>query len=148
MSGGDISLWLAAPVGALLLLGAGLSFLGSLGLLRLADFYERLHAPTLATTLGIGSVLLASMLFFTAAEGRPVLHEALIGVFVVLTTPITLMLLARAARAREGVEDPVAGDGGGAAPCPNDAGTTRGRAGDGPAVAAGARGADDRAGRR
>ena len=45
------------------------------GLLRLSSFYERVHAPTLGTTLGIGSVLLASMLFFSVLQSRPVLHD-------------------------------------------------------------------------
>ena len=89
--------WTAVLTALLLLIGAGLTLTGSLGLLRLASFYKRVHAPTLGTTLGIGCVLLASMLFFSVLETRPVLHELLITVFVVVTTPVTLMLLARAA---------------------------------------------------
>ncbi len=96
-----LPIWAALPVVLLLLAGGVLSFLGSLGLVRLRSFYERVHAPTLATTLGIGCILLASMLFFTVTEGRAVVHEVLIGIFVVLTTPVTLMLLTRAARARD-----------------------------------------------
>ena len=57
--------------------------------------------PTLGTTLGIGCVLLASMLFFSVLQTRPVLHEMLIAVFMVITTPVTLMLLARAALYRD-----------------------------------------------
>ena len=49
---------------ALILLGAGFTLIGSLGLLRLRDFYSRLHAPTKATTLGVGSLLIASAVFF------------------------------------------------------------------------------------
>ena len=60
-----------------------------------------MHAPTLGTTLGIGCVLLASMLFFSVLQTRLVLHEMLIAVFVVITTPVTLMLLARAALYRD-----------------------------------------------
>jgi multicomponent K+:H+ antiporter subunit G len=97
----DVPLWLALPVSVLLLLGAGLALIGSIGLLRLGDFYARLHAPTLATTLGIGCVLLASMLFFSVMQARPVLHEVLIGALMVVTTPVTLMLLARAALNRD-----------------------------------------------
>ncbi|HEV7458173.1 MAG TPA: monovalent cation/H(+) antiporter subunit G [Roseococcus sp.] len=93
--------WAAILVSLLLLLGAGLGLVGAIGLLRLRNFYERIHAPTLGTTLGIGSILLASMLFFTVLQARPVLHEVLIGVFMVLTTPVTLMLLARAALYRD-----------------------------------------------
>jgi multicomponent K+:H+ antiporter subunit G len=93
--------WAAVATSLLLLLGAGLTLTGSLGLLRLRNFYERVHAPTLGTTLGIGSILIASMLFFTVLETRPVLHEVLIGAFMVVTTPVTLMLLAGAALYRD-----------------------------------------------
>ena len=97
----DIPLWAALPVSALLLLGSALTLIGSVGLLRLGRFFERLHAPTLGTTLGIGCVLLGSTLFFSVIQTRPVVHEALIAVLVVITTPVTLMLLARAALHRD-----------------------------------------------
>jgi multicomponent K+:H+ antiporter subunit G len=93
--------WAALLTALLLLLGAGLTLTGSLGLLRLQSFYERIHAPTLGTTLGIGCVLLASMVFFSALQARLVLHELLIAAFMVVTTPVTLMLLARAALYRD-----------------------------------------------
>nr|WP_246523338.1 monovalent cation/H(+) antiporter subunit G [Neoroseomonas eburnea] len=94
-------LWAALPVAALLLLGAGLALAGSIGLVRLRSFYDRMHAPTLGTTLGIGCVLLASMLCFSILQSRLVLHEILIAAFMVITTPVTLMLLARAAVYRD-----------------------------------------------
>lgn len=97
----DLPGWVAIIVALLLLLGAGLALTGSLGLLRLRGFYDRMHAPTLGSTLGIGSVLIASILFFSVLETRPVLHELLITVFMVLTTPITFLLLARAALYRD-----------------------------------------------
>lgn len=102
MSGAeDLPLWAALPVAALLIAGAALGLIGSIGLVRLRDFYERVHAPTLATTLGIGFILLASMLHFSVLQSRPVLHELLITAFVVVTTPVTLMVLARAALTRD-----------------------------------------------
>jgi multicomponent K+:H+ antiporter subunit G len=105
MTGGaEIPFWAALPVAVLVLAGAGLGLVGSIGLLRLRGFYERLHAPTLATTLGIGSILVASMLFFSVLQARPVLHELLIAAFIVVTTPVTLMLLARAALHRDRAE--------------------------------------------
>ena len=85
----------------LVLAGAALSFTGALGLLRLKTFYERVHPPTMGTTLGTGLVLIGSMLWFSALESRPVLHEVLIGVFMTLTTPVTYMLLVRAALHRD-----------------------------------------------
>ena len=56
----------------LVLLGAILALLGSIGLLRLKRFYDRVHPPTMATTLGTGLILIASMLLFSTLESRPV----------------------------------------------------------------------------
>ena len=84
--------------------GALLAFLGSLGLLTLKTFYERVHPPTMGSTLGTGLVLIGSMLFFTVHESRPVLHEVLLGVFMTVSTPITYMLLVRAALLRDRME--------------------------------------------
>ena len=92
-------------IGALFVLaGALLIFAGSLGLVTLKTFYERLHPPTMGTTLGTGLVLIGSMLHFSGLEARPVLHEVLIGVFMTLTTPVTYMLLVRAALHRDRAE--------------------------------------------
>lgn len=96
--------WAALLTATLVLLGAGLAFTGSLGLLRFASFYQRVHAPTLATTLGAGCLLSASMIFFSVLQTRPIVHEILLAVFLTLTTPVTLMLLVRAALFRDHVE--------------------------------------------
>jgi multicomponent K+:H+ antiporter subunit G len=90
--------------GILVLLGALLAFAGSLGLVTLKTFYERIHPPTMGTTLGTGLVLIGSMLHFSALDARPVLHEILIGVFMTLSTPVTYMLLVRAALHRDRAE--------------------------------------------
>jgi multicomponent K+:H+ antiporter subunit G len=87
--------------GILVVLGAFLAFSGAIGLLRLGTFYERVHPPTMGTTLGTGLVLIASMLYFTSTESRPVLHEVLIGLFMTVSTPVTYMLLVRAALHRD-----------------------------------------------
>jgi multicomponent K+:H+ antiporter subunit G len=97
----EMPIWAAILVAVLLLLGAGLTLLGAIGLLKFRSFYERIHAPTLGTTGGVMGILLASMIFFSVLETRLVLHELLIGVFVLVTTPVTLMLLARAALYRD-----------------------------------------------
>jgi multicomponent K+:H+ antiporter subunit G len=93
--------WVMLLTAALVLVGAGLTLVGALGLLRLDSFYQRVHAPTLGTTLGAGFILIASMLFFSVAQSRLVVHEVLIAIFVTLTTPVTLMLLVRAALSRD-----------------------------------------------
>jgi multicomponent K+:H+ antiporter subunit G len=96
-----LPLWAALPTALLVVAGSALALLGSVGLLRLQSFYERVHAPTLGSTLGIGCVLVASMLYFSVLQTRPVLHEILIAVFVTVTTPVSLMLLANAALYRD-----------------------------------------------
>jgi len=97
-----------ALVALLVLAGGVFSFLGSLGLARLPDVFMRLHGPSKATTLGIGCVALASMLFFTVLEGAPSIHELLIIVFVFMTTPVSAHLVAKAALHRR---LPALGDG-------------------------------------
>ena len=86
------------------LLGAVLTLAGAIGTLRFGSFYERVHAPTLGTSWGTGATVLASIVFFSALGSRPVVHELLIGVFITVTTPVTLMLLARAALYRDRTE--------------------------------------------
>lgn len=97
----DLPAWAAILTSVLVLVGAGLTLIGTIGLLRLKNFYARVHPPTLGTTLGVGCILLASMLYFTVLQSRPVLHEALIAIFVTITTPVTLMLLVSAALYRD-----------------------------------------------
>jgi multicomponent K+:H+ antiporter subunit G len=102
MSGmGELSPVVAALVGVLAILGAALALVGSFGLLRLPTFYERVHPPTMGTTGGAGLILAASMLFFSALESRLVLYEVVVAVFMVVTTPVTYMLLMRAAVHRD-----------------------------------------------
>ena len=95
---------LAVLVALLVVVGAALALIGAVGLLRLKTFYERIHPPTMGTTLGLGLTLIASMLLFSALESRPVLHEIVIAVFTVVTTPVTSMLLVRAALHRDRAE--------------------------------------------
>jgi multicomponent K+:H+ antiporter subunit G len=88
----------------LLVTGAAFAFIGSLGLAKLPDFYMRLHGPTKATTLGIGSMLGASVIYAATAEQTFTLHELLITIFLFITAPISAHLLAKAALFR-GIED-------------------------------------------
>ncbi len=81
---------------ALILLGAAFALIGSVGLARLPDIFTRLHGPTKATTLGVGSILLGSILFFSARQGLS-LHEVLVSLFLFLTAPVSAHLIARAA---------------------------------------------------
>lgn len=85
--------WLAA---ALILVGAFFVLVGAIGLYKLPDFYMRLHAPTKASTLGVGGVSLASILL-SAAHGRPGIDELLIMLFLFITAPVAANLMAQAA---------------------------------------------------
>jgi multicomponent K+:H+ antiporter subunit G len=104
MTAASIPEWLALIIAILAVAGAGLSLLGVLGLVRLTSFYDRVHAPTLGTTLGMALILLASWLYFGSAQGRWLPRELLIAVFLTVTTPVTLILLARAALFRDRTE--------------------------------------------
>ena len=96
--------WAALLTAALVLAGAATTLIGSLGLLRLQSFYDRVHAPTLGTTLGTACIALGSMICFSVLQSRPVLHEILIALLVTVTTPVTLMILVRAALFRDSLE--------------------------------------------
>lgn len=80
----------------LLVVGGIFALVGSIGLLRFPDFFMRLHAPTKATTLGVGGVLLASILL-RWASGEPAVHEVLITLFLFITAPVSANLMAMAA---------------------------------------------------
>ncbi|RJE88212.1 monovalent cation/H(+) antiporter subunit G [Paracoccus onubensis] len=96
-----IPLWLALPIAFLVMLGATLTLIGAIGFLRLGNFYDRLHAPTLATSWGMGGIVLGSLLLATQVEGRIILHELVIAFAILITAPVTLMLLGRAALHRD-----------------------------------------------
>ena len=81
----------------LILAGAIFTFIGSLGLARLRDFYTRLHGPTKATTLGVGCLLIASSIYFSSQGEGVSLHEVLITLFLFITAPVSAHLLAKAA---------------------------------------------------
>lgn len=93
-----VAAWLA-------LAGAVLALVGSLGLVRMRSFYERVHPPTLGGTLGTYLVLAASGLFFAVHESRWAVSEVLIAIFMAVTTPVTYMLLVRAALHRDRAQD-------------------------------------------
>ncbi len=104
MNGADLPAWAAALVVGLAVTGAGFSLTGALGLIRLKTFYERVHAPTLGATLGTSLILAGSMLLLSLIEGHVVLRDGLIGLFITITTPVTMLLLARAAAHRDRTE--------------------------------------------
>jgi multicomponent K+:H+ antiporter subunit G len=91
---------MTAFAAVLVFLGAVVVFIGSLGLLRLPTFFERVHPSTMGSTVGMALVLAGSMLHFAAVESRFGLHEILIGAFLTFGVPVTYVLLGRAALKR------------------------------------------------
>lgn len=84
-----------AIIAFFLVVGGVFGLVGSYGLLKLRDTMQRLHAPTKATTLGVGGVLIASMLFSWVVEGQVSFHEPLVTVFLFLTAPISANFIAK-----------------------------------------------------
>ena len=87
-------------VSAFILVGAVFALVGSIGLVRLSDFYLRLHGPTKASTLGVGGTILGSLRFFSWQERALQLQEVLIVLFLFITAPVSAHMLAKAAMHR------------------------------------------------
>jgi len=93
--------WAEILVAALLLMSGALSLIAALGLLRLKDFFQRMHAPTLANTLGTWCIAFASIVYFSALGERLTLHVWVIIIVLSITAPVATILLARAALFRK-----------------------------------------------
>jgi multicomponent K+:H+ antiporter subunit G len=83
-------------ISLLLVVGGAFCLIGAIGLVRFRDFFMRLHAPTKASTLGVGGVLLASMIWHWGQDAWA-LRELLITLFVFVTAPVSANLMAEAA---------------------------------------------------
>lgn len=83
-------------ISALLVIGGFFGFVGSFGLVKLPDPMTRLHAPTKAATLGVGSILIASMIWFAVKQNHLSLHELMVTVFIFLTAPVTAHFISKA----------------------------------------------------
>ncbi len=91
-----LPLWIELLAAFLLVVGGVFALVGAIGLVRFPDFFMRLHAPTKSTTLGVGGVLLASIVLGWA-RGEPAVHELLITLFLFVTAPVSANLMAMAA---------------------------------------------------
>lgn len=87
--------WAEALTAILLLLSSLFALTGAVGLLRMKDFFQRMHPPALASTVGAWCVALASIVYFSALKSSPVVHAWLIPVLLAITVPVTTLLLAR-----------------------------------------------------
>lgn len=97
----QLSVWVEIPVVILLVLSSLFALVGAIGLVRMKDYFQRMHPPALASTLGAWCVALASIIYFSALKSAPVLHAWLIPILLAITVPVTTLLLARAALFRK-----------------------------------------------
>ncbi len=99
--------WTEAVVALLLVASGVVVLVAALGLLRLPDFFQRMHAPALASTLAAWIVTFASILHFSTRGGGLTLHLWLIIIVLSITAPVTTLVLARAAlfRRRQAGDD-------------------------------------------
>lgn len=93
----SVPVWVEIVVGICLVSSGLLVLVAALGVLRLPDFFVRMHPPALAATLGSWLVAGAGALYFSMLEGRPALYPLLIPALLAITVPVTTVLLARVA---------------------------------------------------
>lgn len=93
----QLPVWADALIAVLLLASASAALVGALALVKLSDFYKRVHGPTKATTLGVGGVLIASSIYFSLRGEGLSLHEFLITLFLFITAPVSAHMLVKAA---------------------------------------------------
>jgi multicomponent K+:H+ antiporter subunit G len=86
-----------ALVALLLVTGGALSLIGSIGLVRMRNFFERLHGPGKASTLGMLCILVATAIHFSLASGSTSMRELLVSAFIAVTAPVSAYVLGRAA---------------------------------------------------
>lgn len=96
-----LPMWAEILTAVFALTGAAFAAIGSFGLVRLPTFFRRIHAPTLGATLGVWSMTLATIVYFSVQGLNLFLHASLIALFVALTAPVTTIFLMRAALFRE-----------------------------------------------
>jgi len=97
MTDATLPLWVEIIIAALVLLGATIALLGSLGLLRLPTYFERVHAPSIIATMGCWSIMHGTLLYFSLQGHSLAVHALLIALFVSITVPVTNIFLMRAA---------------------------------------------------
>ncbi|GAB5477530.1 MAG TPA: Na+/H+ antiporter subunit G [Marinobacter hydrocarbonoclasticus] len=84
-------------ISAMLIIGGVFTLIGAIGLARLPDFYTRLHGPTKATTVGVGAIVISSVIYFSTLGRGIGIEEILITAFLFMTAPISANFLAKAA---------------------------------------------------
>ncbi len=93
----NVAPWVESVVAALVV-GSGLfSLAGAVGMVRMRDFFQRMHPPALGYTLAAWCAAFASIFYFSALAGRPSLRALAITILLSITVPVTTLLLSRAA---------------------------------------------------
>ena len=85
----DIVTWIC------LFAGSFFAVVGGMGILRLPDFYTRLHAGGITDTLGASLILIGLM--FTAGWSLVTAKLAMLLLFLAITSPLSSHALAKAA---------------------------------------------------
>ncbi|TAM85312.1 MAG: cation:proton antiporter [Candidimonas sp.] len=111
-----VPLWAAIPAALLIILSGLITLTGSLGLLRFHEFRARMHAPATGNTLGVVFLAAASILLSLTADSHPLFQEILVPILLIVTSPVTAMLLMQAADRRDAAIDDNAPDQRDAAP--------------------------------
>jgi multicomponent K+:H+ antiporter subunit G len=86
-------------IAVLMAVGTAFMLASSVGLVRLPDFYMRMHGPAKAATLGVICVLGAGVLYFTFEQDFFSIREVLAIAFIFITAPVGAHMLAKAGRA-------------------------------------------------
>ena len=97
----DLPTWLNAIISLLIILSGLITLVGTLGLVRLKHFYSRMHAPTLGNTLGVFCLLIACTIVASVTAKQLLIYPLIITVLLIITSPVTAILLMRAAIKRE-----------------------------------------------
>jgi multicomponent K+:H+ antiporter subunit G len=92
-------------VSLMIVAGAGFTLVGSIGLLKLDDVFQRMHAPTKATTVGVGLILVASSLSTWLAQREVSLHEVLVALLLFVSAPVSAYMIAQVALQQQRKQD-------------------------------------------
>lgn len=97
----QLPFWLNVIISFFMVLSGIITLIGTLGLVRLKHFYSRMHAPTLGNTLGVFCLLIACSLAASFHAKQLLIYPFIITILLIITSPVTAILLMRAAIKRE-----------------------------------------------
>lgn len=92
-----LPLWAEIVLSLLLLASALFTLAAAWGLVRLRDYFQRMHPPALVMTWSAWCVCIATMLDFSLLRDQLDLRAWVLIILLSITVPITTVLLSRAA---------------------------------------------------